>query len=190
MKVLDIVPLTPDNTDEPLLNTVFDDVNGIEELTKYTQYEYVEQALDSFESEPSAFLRKVYGKQIENFSGSEKEFWINEIIQEASFYLREVWKWINLGHRSDVLIRSLADLKQYPNVLDSTAYLLKGKAWHLSNAPLLRVYFLQIGTESEEPFWILLFEGIKLEYQISNCPGIVASLFERTKLVIDKLKGT
>lgn len=58
----------------------------------------------------------------------------------------------------------------------------------VNKEPLLRLYLLQIGSEDDDPDWILLFEGIKFEYDIRSNPGIVATVYERTNLVIDKLK--
>lgn len=188
MEVRDIPQLTEDNAEEPLYNTVFDDINGVEELAKYARYDYVEKMLDSFETGPSSYLRKAYNPEIMEFPGTEKEFWINRIVQEAAFYLREIRKWISTGRRTDALIRVLEDLNQYPDVLDSTAYLLKGKARMVNKEPLLRLYLLQIGSEDDDPDWILLFEGIKFEYDIRSNSGIVATVYERTNLVIDKLK--
>lgn len=188
MKVLKIAALTEDDSEEPLYNTVFDDVDGIKELGKYARYEYVETVLDNLGAAPSPYLQRLFSSSIQKYDGSEKEFWINEITQEASFYLREVKKWIRMGRKSEALNNTLEDLCQYPGVLDSTAYLLKCKAKHMSRAPLVRLYILQLGNANEDPEFILLFEGIKLSYEISKCPGIVSSVFERTKLVIEELE--
>lgn len=187
MKILTLKEVTDKSASEPLYSAVFDDFDAYKELINYTDYEYVENLIKSFPSGPSSHLRKVYKNRITDYSGTEEELWINEVLQEADFYLNEINDWIDAGKRPDNLKNCMEDLKQNTNIIpDTTIYLLKGKAYHFARQPIVRLYLIQIGVETDDPEWILLLEGIKFEYNIDQCPGVVSTVFRRAQLAIDK----
>lgn len=187
MEILSIEELTSE-APESLYSTRFSDIDAYRDLKNYTVYEYVSKLINEFPTGPSNYLRRKYRNQITGYEGTEEDFWINEIIQEAAFYLDAIDRWIVNGFRPRKLTECLEDLRQYKDAIpDTTVYLLKCKAKHISRAPVLRLYLLQIGAEDDDPEWILLFEGIKFEYEIKNCPGIVSTIYERSQLVVDEL---
>lgn len=132
----------------------------------------------------SNYLQKEYGLSHEDYSK-----WAREAINQAKSFFKRINQLIcnaQNGEKVD-FSREFEVYKQFSEYPGVKVYGPKMKYDYMMNhsrRSLLRLWALEIGSA-----YLVVYAGIKLDYDIANCPGICTELEPRFKAAVSYLQN-